>query len=84
MWAKLSNFFSLSFKLCIQHLIMKSSIACLNAAFVVQRSWEFCGEEMWANDRFFDSQERAELYIIQMKPFWDRRERARVISTAEL
>ena len=42
------------------------------------------GEEMWANDRFFDSQERAELYIVQMKPFWDRRERARVISTAEL
>jgi len=63
---------------------MKSSIACLDAAYVVQRSWEFCGEEMWANDQFFDSQERAELYIIQMKPFWDRREQARVISTAEL
>jgi len=63
---------------------MISSTDCQTASFCVQRSWEFLNEEHWANDQFFESYEKAELYIIQMQPFWDRREKARIVPTSEL
>ena len=56
----------------------------LDAAFVVQRLVSFFDCETWENERFFVSEECAKLYMLEMRPFWGLRERARVISTLDL
>jgi len=60
------------------------SINRFSAAYVLQRAYEFDGTKMWANSEFFDSKERAELYAIQMKPFWVDMLEYRIISTADI
>ena len=55
-----------------------------SAAYVLQRAYEFDGTKMWANSEFFDTKERAELYAIQMKPFWTSMLEYRILKTSEL
>jgi hypothetical protein len=55
-----------------------------SAAYVLQRAYEFDGTKMWANSEFFATKERAEMYAIQMKPFWVDMLEYRILSTADI
>lgn len=55
-----------------------------SAAYVLQRAYTFDGTKMWANSEFFDTKERAELYAIQMKPFWVDMLEYRILKTSEI
>ena len=73
------------FKLCIQHFIMSiSSTGVFTANYVLQRAYGFQGDKQWANSEFFETLERAELFAIQMKPFWTDNKEYRIISTSNL
>ena len=81
MRAKLSNifFFSLS-----PLILMISSTGVFTANYVLQRAYEFAGEKQWANSEFFETLERAELYAIQMKPFWVDMKEYRIIPVSNI
>lgn len=55
-----------------------------SAAYVLQRAYEIDGTKMWANSEFFSTKERAELYAIQMKPFWVDMLEYRILKTSEI
>jgi len=55
-----------------------------SAAYVLQRAYDFDGTKMWANSEFFDTKERAELFAIQMRPFWVDMLEYRILPTSEL
>ena len=82
----LSGIFCISLaKLCIQHFIMSiSSTGVFAANYVLQRAYEFAGEKQWANSEFFETLERAELYAIQMKPFWVDMKEYRIIPVSNI
>jgi hypothetical protein len=61
-----------------------SSTGVMTAKYVLQRSYGFQGNKLWANSEFFETLERAELFVVQMKPFWTDNKEYRIISTAEL
>ena len=61
-----------------------SGTAVFSAAYVLQRAYEFDGTKMWANSEFFATKERAELYAIQMKPFWTSMKEYRILDTSEI
>jgi hypothetical protein len=54
------------------------------ASHVLQRAYTFDGTKQWANAEFFDSLQAAELYTIQMKPFWVDMLEHRIIKAEEL
>ncbi len=56
----------------------------MSAKYVLQRSYGFQGDKLWANSEFFETLERAELFVIQMKPFWTDNKECRIIPTSEL
>ena len=61
-----------------------SSTGVMSAKYVLQRSYGFQGSKLWANSEFFETLERAELFVIQMKPFWTDNKEHRIIPTSEL
>tara|TARA_R110002020_G_scaffold171594_1_gene361597 strand:+ start:685 stop:927 length:243 start_codon:yes stop_codon:yes gene_type:complete len=61
-----------------------SSTGVMPAKYVLQRSYGFQGSKLWANSEFFETLERAELFVIQMKPFWTDNKEHRIIPTSEL
>ena len=61
-----------------------SSTGVFTANYVLQRAWEFAGEKQWANSEFFETLERAELYVIQMKPFWVDMKEYRILPVSSL
>jgi len=70
-----------------------SSTAVMDAEWVVQRGVCVASQHNtqgrdwdWCNDQFFHTKERAEFYVIQMRPFWEswERDKVRVIHTSEL
>ena len=61
-----------------------SSTGVMSAKYVLQRSYGFQGDKLWANSEFFETLERAELFVIQMKPFWTDNKECRIIPTSEL
>ena len=66
-------------------LIMSiSSTGVFAANYVLQRAYEFAGEKQWANSEFFETLERAELYAIQMKPFWVDMKEYRIIPVSNI
>ena len=75
------------------HTMSISSTAVMDAEWVVQRGVCVASQHNtqgrdwdWYNDQFFHTKERAELYVIQMRPFWEswERDKVRVIHTSEL
>ena len=63
---------------------MISSTGVFAANYVLQRAYEFAGEKQWANSEFFETLERAELYAIQMKPFWVDMKEYRIIPVSNI
>lgn len=61
-----------------------SSTGVTSAKYVLQRSYGFQGNKLWANSEFFETLERAELFVIQMEPFWTDNKEHRIIPTSEL
>ena len=61
-----------------------SSTDVMTAKYVLQRSYGFQGNKLWANSEFFETLERAELFVIQMKPFWTDNKEHRIIPASEL
>jgi hypothetical protein len=70
-----------------------SSTAVMDADWVVQRGVCVASQHNaqgrdwdWCNDQFFNTKEKAELYVVQMRPFWVswERDKVRVIHTSEL
>jgi hypothetical protein len=61
-----------------------SSTGVMSAKYVLQRSYGFQGSKLWANSEFFETLERAELFVIQMRPFWTDNKEHRIIPTSEL
>ena len=75
------------------HTMSLSSTAVMDAEWVVQRGVRAAylhntpGSDWdWCNDQFFHTKEKAELYVVQMRPFWEswERDKVRVIHTSEL
>lgn len=61
-----------------------SSTGIFYANYVLQRAYGFQGDKQWANSEFFETLEKAELFVIQMKPFWVDMKEYRIIPTTKM
>ena len=61
-----------------------SSTGVFTANYVLQRAYGFQGQKQWANSDFFETLEKAELFAIQMKPFWTDNKEYRIIPTSNI
>ena len=61
-----------------------SSTGVFTANYVLQRAYGSQGDKQWANSEFFETLKKAELFAIQMKPFWCDNKEYRIIPTSNL